>query len=61
MIEKMDLMMNQVAQYRGLEDEFTIIFFGLCERYESRTWEDYLGDIWLSNGILLSQKKMKKI
>ena len=32
--EKMNLMMNQVAQYRGLEDEYTIIFFGLCERYE---------------------------
>ena len=32
--EKMNLMMNQIAQYRGLEDEYTIIFFGLCEKYE---------------------------
>ena len=49
MKEKMELMMNEVAQYRGLEDEYTVIFFGLCERYEKnpnagleRTiWETY--------------------
>ena len=33
--EKMILMMNEIAQQRGLEDEYTIIFFGLCDPYKN--------------------------
>lgn len=44
--EKMNLMMNQVAQYRGLEDEYTIIFFGLCERYEKNPSAELEATIW---------------
>ena len=44
--EKKNLMMNQVAQYRGLEDEYTIIFFGLCERYEKNPNAELERTIW---------------
>ena len=44
--EKMNLMMNEIAQQRGLEDEYTIIFFGLCERYEKNTNAGLEAIIW---------------
>lgn len=46
MKEKMELMMNEVAQYRGLEDEYTMIFFGLCERYEKNPNAELERTIW---------------
>ena len=46
MKEKMESMMNQVAQYRGLEDEYTVIFFGLCERYEKNPSVSLENTIW---------------
>ena len=44
--EKMMLMMNEIAQQRGLEDEYTIIFFGLCERYEKNQSAELEATIW---------------
>lgn len=44
--EKMILMMNEIAQQRGLEDEYTIIFFGLCERYEKSPNAELEATIW---------------
>ena len=44
--EKMNLMMNEVAQHRGLEDEYTIIFFGLCERYEKNQSREREASMW---------------
>ena len=44
--EKMNLMMNEIAQQRGLEDEYTIIFFGLCEKYEKSPRAELEGIIW---------------
>ena len=44
--EKMNLMMNEVAQHRGLEDEYTIIFFSLCERYEKNPNAELENTIW---------------
>lgn len=35
-MEKIKEMMDRIARFRGLEDEFTIIFFRLCETYETR-------------------------
>ena len=44
--EKMNLMMNEIAQQRGLEDEYTIIFFGLCEKYEKNPNAELERTIW---------------
>ena len=44
--EKMESMMNEVAQYRGLEDTYTLIFFGLCERYEKNPSVSLENTIW---------------
>ena len=44
--EKMVLMMNEIAQQRGLEDEYTIIFFGLCELYEKNPSTELEATIW---------------
>ena len=44
--EKIILMMNEIAQQRGLEDEYTIIFFGLCEKYEKSPSAELEAIIW---------------
>lgn len=44
--EKMKEMMDNVAMNRGLEDEYTIIFFGLCERYENNPSAELERTIW---------------
>ena len=44
--EKMSLMMDEVAQHRGLEDEYTLIFFGLCEQYEKNPSAELERTIW---------------
>ena len=44
--EKMSLMMDEVAQHRGLEDEYTLIFFGLCEQYEKNPSAELEKTIW---------------
>ena len=44
--EKIILMMNEIAQQRGLEDEYTIIFFGLCEKYEKNPSAELEAIIW---------------
>lgn len=44
--EKMNLMMDEIAQQRGLEDEYTLIFFGLCERYEKNPSAGLERTIW---------------
>lgn len=44
--EKMNLMMNEIAQHRGLEDEYTRIFFGLCEQYSHTPSTELERTIW---------------
>lgn len=46
MKEKMKEMMDNVAMYKGLEDMWTIIFFGLCEQYEKSPSADLERTIW---------------
>jgi len=46
MKEKIKEMMDNIATFRGLEDEYTIIFFGLCERYEKEPSQHLEQTIW---------------